>query len=291
MKSITIFNSDSSDSVQIHSSSTDLGYWVRAPIQGLESPSMRTILQDRAEEHGSFFSSSLYGSRVITLEGTIAADAATTYESRRSDLEEILKIERNAYGIPQPKILKFTTMDDLNLQVKCIVDSPLQLAIDFPTHGRFAMNLIAADHFIEAQSASSSTFSAPADGGFILAIELPITFTASTNSNKTITNAGNGEAYPILTFNGPLTNPRMQNSTTGRGFGITQTLTSGQAVVVNMRDKTVVQDGVTNVIGNKTASSKWWALEPGANDIFFASSDSSEAGTCVLSYRDSYIGV
>ena len=290
MKSITIENSDASDSVQIHSSTSDLGYVVQG-IDGLEFPATRIGVINRGGEHGAFIASSFYGERRINLEGRVYADANTTNETRRRDLETILGIERDSDGIPALKTLKFTTLDDKNLQIKCSIASPLKMAVGRPRDSAFQIDLV-SDYPIEGQTANSTTFTTPTGGGFILAVEVPIVFTASTGSNKTLTNSGTGEAYPTLTFNGPLTNPSMHNQTLGKTFAVTKTLISGDTLVVDMREKTATLNGVTNSMGDLTAASEWIWLLSGGNTFQFASSGgSADTGTCVVAWRDSYLGV
>ncbi len=293
MKTITIENSDASDSVQIHSNTSnvvELGYSVRS-VDGLEFPSTRIGVINRGGEHGAFIASSFYGERRITLEGRVAAGTDVGNEERRRDLETILAIERDSDGLPSLKTLKFTTLGDIDLQIKCSVASPLRMSIERPLDSPFQIDLV-SDYPIEGQTANSTTFTSPSGGGFILAVDVPIVFAASSGSNKTLSNVGTTEAYPILTFSGPLTNPSMHNQTLGKTFAITKTLISGDTLVVDMREKTATLNGTTNALGDLTSNSEWIWLVPADNTMQFATSGgSTDTGNCVVAWRDSYLGV
>jgi hypothetical protein len=289
MKSITIENSDASSSLQIHSNTSDIGYVIQS-IEGLEYPSTRISVINRGGEHGTFFASSFYGERRVTLEGRLYADSSVTNETRRRNLESILDIERDANGVPAHKNLKFTTLDDLQLQISCIVAAPLKMPVGRPRDSAFQIDLVAY-YAIQSQTQHSESFTSPSGGGFILPVVLPVTFTASSGSNKTITNAGTTDANPAIVFTGPLTNPALSNVTLGKSIALTRTLNSGDIVTLDMREKAALLNGTTNIIGDITSASQWWWLSPGNNDIQFSTSNSADTGSATLIWRDAYLGV
>lgn len=291
MKSITIYDNAGSTSLQIHSSTSDIGYFCTPPISGLESPVVRTSVIERSGEHGAYMPTALYGPRPITLEGVVHASTVATFEDRRRDLEQILHFERDAYGIPALKTLKFTTQDDLTLQCAVNLISSLIMQKVNILHANFQINLVAPEYVLEAQTLTSQNFTVGTGGGFVMPTVVPIVFTASSGSSATLTNSGNGYAYPTITFTGPLTNPRLLNSTISEEMAITQTLSSGQSVVITMRDRTIIQDGSINVIQNKTAPSTWWAMPPGNNALYFGTSSASDIGSCTVAFRSSFIGI
>lgn len=291
MKEIYIYDNAGTSNVQIHDHDSDVGYWCSPPLQGFESPSTRISVIERGGEHGAYMASALYGARAITLEGTVHGDTVATFEDRRRDLQNILHIERDSYGIPKLKTLKFTTQDDLELQCAVNVASPLLMNKVNILHARFQINLVAPEYTLEAQTATTQNFTTPTATGFTWPFVWPVTWGTSSGAAHVLTNNGNGYAYPTITFTGPLTNPRLLNTTTGEEMALTQTILSGQVVVITMRDRTIVQDGSINRISLKTAPSTWWALVPGANSLNFGTSSSSDIGTCTVSFRDAYVGI
>src|SRR4051812_41181224 len=106
------------DDFQLHSYNSNINIWVQAPVEGLEFPELRSISFDRSGEHGAVVNNVLYSSRLITLNGRIASNTLAAYEQKRRALEAAAKITQDEFGIVEPKILYFTTMDDLEFQVE-----------------------------------------------------------------------------------------------------------------------------------------------------------------------------
>lgn len=289
MKAITIFNSDASSSLQIHANTGTPTYLVNS-ITGLEYPGLRTVTIERGGEHGAYTPISLYGPRLVSITGACLSDTSATFEDARRDLEQILAIEHDINGYVLQKTIKFTTMDDVLLQLPCTLASPLVMPITVPNFTDFTINLV-SDYALESQTLSAETFSSPSGGGAIVPFVVPVTLAASSGSSKTVTNAGTVEAWPTITFAGPLTNPVLSNTTVGFYFGLTQTLASGDVVVASMRDHTCVLNTSTNNIANKKVNSEWWWLAPGANTVTLGTSNSSDAGSVLLSWRSAYAGV
>ncbi|MCH8916629.1 MAG: phage tail family protein [Proteobacteria bacterium] len=94
-----------------------------------------------------------------------------------------------------------------------------------------------------------------------------------------------------MTFDGPLTTPRIFNETLDREMVLNMTLALGDQVIIDMQNKTIIQGGFTNRLDKKTGDSKWWWLDPGSNLIIFSTTASGDTGSCKIGFRDSYIGV
>lgn len=279
------------DSLQIHDNAADIGYAVRPPIAGLEAALVRTVNYNRAGEHGSIVANQLYGERRITLEGYIFGSSIADYETKRRALENAVKIVKDSDGAPIPKVLKFTTMDNLALQVKVYPVNPIKMAMEHLEHATFLLDLLAPDFVLEDQSQSQVSVAVPSGGGAVLPWIMPITFAAATGGTITAVNNGNAEAYPTITFNGPLNNPRLYNRAVGREMALTHVLAAGEQIVIDMREKTIIQGGTTNQIAKKTAGSKWWWLAPGDNVLDFATSVGGDTGNCQIAFRHSFVGV
>ena len=215
MKSITI-EDNLGNSLQIHNQRLlDLGYLVGAPIEGLESPSIRTSSYNKPGEHGAVVSNQLYGERRVSLEGVIRGGAVNHW-GRRRDLQQILKINRDSDNQVIQKTIKITTDDDLDLQFDAVVNRLPLMPIRQPFSTRFLIDLFSPRFALESQTLNSETIDPPIGGGAELPWEMPILFAAVTGGSENIINVGNAEAFPIITLNGPLTNPRIKNITTNK---------------------------------------------------------------------------
>ena len=276
------------DSFQIHSNDSDLGFFIRPPIDGLDYPTVRTSQYNRVGEHGAFLSNILYGGRRITLEGTVFATSEITFESRRRSLESAFAIKKDADGFPEPIVMKFTTMDDLALQVDVYVRR-LRFSRTNLTNGRFFVDLYSPKFAIEAQNADNETITVPSGGGAVYPVIYPVTYGAETGGSAIVVNGGSAPAFPIITLTGSLSNPIIQNVTTGKHIELSMTIPGTQSVVIDMKEKTILL-GSQSVIANKTSSSEFWHLETGDNTIKLLTSSSSDTGNAQVQWRDAYLG-
>lgn len=111
-------------------------------------------------------------------------------------------------------------------------------------------------------------FSAPPVSGGVPPMPPVLLAPAITLGQATVTNTGNGDAYPIWTITGPGV-PTLTNGTTGREFSLDVTLGSGEVITVDTRpaqQSAVDQDG-DDRWGDlvKTSPRDLWTLVPGAN--------------------------
>src|SRR3954453_13860225 len=84
-----------------------------------------------------------------------------------------------------------------------------------------------------------------------------------TGGSVTVNNAGDSNTFPVVTFNGPLTSPYINNTTTGEVFKVNRTLASGEVVVVDMQNKTMVLNATTNALQYFDSTNTWLSLTPG----------------------------
>lgn len=115
-----------------------------------------------------------------------------------------------------------------------------------------------------------------------------------TSSGATVTNPGSGESLDMeLSLIGPLTNPRLVNSTTGIEVRYSGTISTGQTVVLDTANFTALLDGSTNVIGlvRHVGAPQWMKLFPGANTMALNNwqGGSVGAGSVSLTYRPPYL--
>ncbi len=188
-----------------------------------------------------------------------------------------------------PHLLKLTDLTGAQYRVS-VVKEKLVMPDDNPSMGTWMLDLRATDWRIQAETLTSTAISLPQSGGVIFfPLTFPITFGASSGGSATITNTGTVEASPIITINGPTINPVISNDTTGERLGLNLTLVSGDQVVIDMDNATIVQ-GSTNRMGNKATGSRFWSLSSGANTIRF-SADAYDVGTAVITFRSALLGL
>ncbi|NUK18287.1 phage tail domain-containing protein [Streptomyces lunaelactis] len=107
-----------------------------------------------------------------------------------------------------------------------------------------------------------------------------------------ITNHGNVSAWPSIRVSGPVTNPRIWNTVTGRVLELDLSLRAGEWVEMETRPGTcwALRNGVTNVAGDLTPASRLdlFAIPKGRSEIGWSADDPT--GTCRLdvSWRSAY---
>ena len=109
----------------------------------------------------------------------------------------------------------------------------------------------------------------------------------SVGNSFVLNNAGNFEAPATVTFNGPLTNPKISNSTTGTAFQLTMTIGSGQAVVVDTLNYTAYMASASQYSKIDPANKVFTELTPGNNTVVFTAS--SGTGSATVAWRDTSI--
>lgn len=152
---------------------------------------------------------------------------------------------------------------------------PNDMAVDNPWEDigwvRVQLGFVAPSGLVEADSASTAAVT----GG-----------TGST----TASNGGSALVFPTVRVTGPITNPVVANSTTGRQFKLSATIPAGQWVDVDMVNRTVLRDNGANWRQYVDASvSTWWWLRPGSNTVALSGSSTSGATRMDVTWRDGWV--
>lgn len=284
MKSIYI------GTLQIHSNTANLGYAVSPGISGMEFPEVRNVHYNKPGEHGAFLSNQLYGGRIVMLEGFVFATTVAAFEALRRQLADACRITRDNNTVPVAKTLKFTTMDDIALQADCYVRKFTMKVVNL-LYAKFQIDIFIPDFAFQAQTEQSTTITRASGGGAVYPFIYPQIYGGSTGGQAIIVNAGNAEAFPTIYLNGPITNPIIQNTTVNRYIELSMTLNSTDQVVIDMKNKTIIKNGTTPVIANKTSPSQFWWLEKGSNTVKFFTSNGADTGNAQVKWRDSYLGI
>lgn len=258
------------NSLLIHDITQDIytvGYYLHTPISGIDFPSIRLSSYNKPGEHGAIVPNQLYGGRSINLTGEIVGPSISTYYTNRRALQAAVRIVKNNF-ISLPLLCTFQTDDGLNLQTNTFA-SKMQMDEMYIQHGSFLVTLFAPDPNLYSQTLQTDT--------------LPI-------GSHTSINGGDANTYPVITFVGSLTSPIITNAATGETFKLDVTITGGHSVVVDMLNKTIVLDGVTNYNLYFDSSNTWLSFVPGNNALSLATSSGGDTGHCSVSFRNSFVG-
>lgn len=259
-------------------------------MQGLESPVRRVPFQQKPGNHGIFIEDSLYGERILVIKFQIIGSSVSDYKSRYEQFTEAIDIT--------DRTTKTMTIVDSN-SVSYEVSGIPTLYTGKHGNGQTLFDEFTFTFLCENWYFSSSTLNSEiiylsdSVGLAIPLVIVPISFGAGTGGQATITNSGNVDSYPIITFYGELVEPLIRNNTTGEEFRYLATINSGDYIIVDMEAKTVTDQDGANQLGNVgTTQRDFFALQPGDNVLQFSHNDVySIDPSAVVEWRDSYLAI
>lgn len=115
-----------------------------------------------------------------------------------------------------------------------------------------------------------------------------------STSKVTCTNKGSMETYPIVRLTvenpGSITNPTITNLTTGEAIVFSGTYSAGQSLVLNMANRTaLLGTGATAFPNLNVSASKWWLIQPGANEIAISGESISGTAKLTVEWRSAWV--
>lgn len=186
----------------------------------------------------------------------------------------------------------FTMFDGTTYRIDCNL---IKMSMPINNGGRMSdllIQLSAGDplfYLTDGADTNTAAISRVVQGGYPTPYTLPVSWD-SGSAPTVVTNAGDSINYPIITLNDAAINPSVTNQATNETFKLTLTMVAGDQLVIDMGARTVTLNG-TSVMGNKTASSIWWGLQPGANGIVLNSDSAGDTVTGVVSWRNGVKGI
>jgi len=254
-------------------------------FNGFGSADIKVSVKERGAYHGADLGNFSYGKRGFSLEGRIVGDTLADYSSKRRALQKAFDIFD---GLDTVTIV---TKDSLTLEIEAIasgnIDTPYKAGNAIMSE--FRIELVAPYPFIEGAVENTEEVLAHSGGGAEIPAEMPMEIGEGGIGDTTVTNDGNGKAYPVIKIYGAIENPSITNTTRGEGLSITYTLTtSTDYIEIDTYAKTVLLNGVTNI--KQYVTGDFWVLDSGDNVIRLTGSSSSGAIAQII-YKDSYLGI
>lgn len=231
------------DTYQLHGSPPQNYTCALRAFDGLGTPDQRANRPDRARRHGVIELTTYYGARVFEIDGYLSGSDTTDMWTKVDNLKQhfamtgiqhVLKWRRQ--GLPYRERCEVVVGGPLDL--------PLRVVGPIVT---WHATLVAADPRMYSDTLNTQTFAAAA----------------------TLTNAGNFNTPPVITFNGPGTNPGLRNDELAaeNEIHIKYTMGSGDAVVVDVAERTVTLNGADRPDLLDLATSDFWSLGYGDTHV------------------------
>lgn len=270
----------------------DSTYILYRDIDGIESPSYMNSTDTTAFSDGANYYGSYADPREISLRILINAGsyAQMWNNGARRDLIKVLNPKNGELSFV------FELDDGTQYQINTTLNGkPSIKQNDFqPDYAICNIDLICFDPWFKDNTQTVQEISL-STGGFKLPFSLPLNL--GTYGYDILTNDGDIAAPCVIVINGPITNPTIENETTGESIIITKTLVAGERLVIDTDYKTPYvryynTDGdYTNLFSAIDIDSVFFKLQPGANTIKLTDTEDLTGSTFVFAWYDRYSGV
>lgn len=254
-------------------------------------------------QHGIWDFNSFYGKRLIVFSGVIVGED----EEKVVEIQDQLKL---VVGLPlEPTStndgvisIKYTDPRGRALQTTGKIYNPIRFSRNMrePFRLNFQMILKSANPDIESQA---ETESIGVRGYIAGSLKLPTKMSAKLDIVKrqtlTIANLGNTYANPIITINGALTNPKIENLSTGKYMSFTRTLSLGDKIVIDVANGTIKDETGADISGDLDIGSEFIKLKSGDNILYLTSDENltenpiatriAPAEVLEVDHRDTYL--
>lgn len=256
-------------------------------VQGLGAADIRTSSFLFSGRPGGMVTDQLLGFRNLSITGKIGRMDGTKleHEQDRQALQAALEV-----GDTFP--IYITTFGGTTWRIDVNV---IDLKVEYNRRGYmsdFLIQLMAGDplfYSTDGGDEQTATVERVAEGGYETPYILPVEWAAG-GAPTVVINNGNANYYPTITLHDEALNPVITNLATGETFGLDLTMLDGDEVVIDMYNRTVTLNG-SDIIGNRTDDSIWWALLPGNNPIMLETDTADDAVTAVITWRNGVTGI
>lgn len=257
-------------------------------FDGFEQGQAEIQMSKAPYQDGKTYIDNLAPERIITLEISIFGDNQQEVFDRRLNIN---KKFNSKLGIG---ILKFQQVEGSTYYLDVITKSITFGNVTSKYHNVAIIELIAPNPFWYNPTELESVF-VGFSGGFVFPMIFPISF-GTVTSQITVVNNGNVDTPVILSFVGEITDPVLQNLTTGKDIIVVKNVPSGSTLIINTAfgNKYVqIYDGVTytDAFEYVDPSSIFWQLIPGENIVKYTASFEGTGSRCSMQYYNRYSGV
>lgn len=133
-------------------------------------------------------------------------------------------------------------------------------------------------------------------GGLTLPYTLPFEL-AVTGDSTILVNGGDAETPVKIDIQGPVTNPKITNNTTGKFILMNMSVAADEILHIDTTQRAIraeiYRDGyaVRKVLGRRDSTSTFWQLEPGENEIQFIADAGGNDAAVAISWQNRYVGI
>ena len=264
------------------------GSFIITGVTGLGSADIRTSSFLFSGRSGGIVTDQLYGFRNISITGNIGSPSSTRVQ-HKLDRDTMLA----ALPIGTTITVYITLFDGETYRTDCRVTD---LKLEYMTGGymsEYLLQLTSSDPLFYSTAGGdvqTATVNRTVDnGGYATPYILPVIWDAG-GAPTIVSNSGNAMVYPVITIHDTTHDPILTNQATGEQFAMSINTNDGDALVIDMLNRTVKLNG-SDVIGNRVAGSTWWGLLVGNNPVRFDTDTAVDDGYATIDWRNGVTGI
>ena len=250
-------------------------------LTGMGIPALANETVQTPSRDGETYIRTVLEPRFIKLAFTLVG---ATFADLQDERRRLIKILNPRLGMGR---IEYTPVKGKTYGIDAIIET----GIDFDDHPTAVVENLrpsfrCPDPAFNLQPIETVTFNV--GGGLGIPWDMPMDITIDSQQ-RTIRNVGDLPSSPIFIITGPLTSPIVENLTTDKLVSMSgYELLAGSTLVIDMAAQTIKVDGVSK-IGEMTAASEIWTLEPGTNEIKVSSA--TGGGNYRMTFAARYLGV
>jgi hypothetical protein len=264
--------------------------WIKE-IQGLGIPPMDLTTARGFRQDGHIVQYVQYQARPFTISFDIRED---TYLLAAAERRRIIAF----FGDKQPKTFSYTRGGVEYLLEDVYLVGSFDTGIREQRQLEGVLQFIAGDPFFKVEHAASTLTNETAMLEWpVDYLEAGIEYSNTDAANTDITYAGDVPGPLTVRFLGPVTNPWVENITTGEKMEVTKAINAGETLEItsgyaNKRVEIILPSGVRqNAFHYIASGSSFLTLEPGSNEIEYGSESGAVSSTVEIEYADLYVGI
>lgn len=237
---------------------------------------------DREGQHGIWDFYSYFGKRIMTFSGVIVGATEQDVEAVKNKLIKVTSIplqsdeDNDGYVV-----VKWTDVNGESWQVEAKLIKSIQFGRPMKQNYRldFNFSLKANDPYLYSQTLNTQVgIRGYIQQGAQFPIELPATIGQNLNNLLTVTNDGEVSIHTLIRIygedQGDITNPKIENRTTGKTFQINTVITGASNwIEIDSNEGTVVDQSGADLSGDIDTESEFILLAPGSNELLYTSDE------------------
>lgn len=262
--------------------------WVVEEVDGWDdSPPVRLEATEREQDDGAYDADTFYGARLLTLTGRADAPDKATMQAAKRRLAQVCADLRAG--------LKALSCDEADRTRYAYVRRAADVKVKDQGARMFSwqLQLLAPDPRKYGAAATVATGLANvAGGGATFPMAMPLIFAGAAGATGAIvvTNAGAYASRPTFRILGPVTDPVLENLTTGQRLRFAGlSLGAGDYLDVDTDARSAVLNGSASRRGTVASDSEWWSLAPGDNQVRFLAAAYTAAAQLQVTYRPAWV--